>query len=147
MSKKALLPILIFVLSVVFFACSKQEGSVFSGKTQSYKLYDSTGKGSATGSFTIFELPDKNARLSLKLNAIPVAGPALQAGIFTKDTLGIQHLYSKLADLNNATAISETALLVNDSSRNIKYADIITSKGYFVKVFNGNGVKAVGPIE
>jgi hypothetical protein len=140
---------LVFLLAAVLFSCSKKEETGFFGKSRDYLLYDTVlGKAREAGKFTIAELQNKGAKLTIQLNATAlVAGMALKANIVTKDTLGAEIIYSKLADVNATTGVSETAKLVTDSAKNISYADIILSKGYFVKIFSGSSVKASGAIQ
>jgi hypothetical protein len=137
----------VFLIALVI-SCSKNEETEFQRKSQSYKLYDTTaGMNKQVGIFTIAELEAKNAKLTIQLDTAARAARVTTASIVAKDTLGIEYRYAKLADINAATGISETALLVNDSAQNIKYADIITSKGFWVKITTPTTAAITGPIQ
>ncbi|HEX8461410.1 MAG TPA: hypothetical protein VF623_08265 [Segetibacter sp.] len=133
----------------MLFSCSKSEETVSQRKSQNYKLYDTTnGLKKEVGGFTIAELEEKNAKLTIQLDAAArITGVVMNASIVGRDTFPKEYRYAKLTDVDAATGISETAKLINDSSKNIKYADIITSKGFSVKIISGNNTAFTGAIQ
>jgi len=139
-------------ITVAFTGCSKSDDTqAIQGKSKEYKMYNtSSGNTLEAGSFTIAELQDGNARVSVRLNAnYRVAGVLYKSNITTTDASNsVELVFAVLADVDGGTGIGETNVLVSSGNNMaVKYADAVNKVGYVVKVFSGANVQARGTIQ
>jgi len=133
---------------VLLTSCSKSEDKAppFVGGSTDYKLFNlSTGTSVEAGTFTITELADGNARLSVQLNqGYKVAGAMFRTTITVPQTTGDELLFADLGDMDGGTGTLEVNPIVSGATNvPVKYSDVIHS-GYSIKVMNGNNLQASG---
>jgi hypothetical protein len=129
-------------------SCTKDDNPSLASKT--YSMYNySSGSAVSAGSFTINELGDGNASLSVNLaSGFLVPGVTLKSYLIITDTVTSSELtYANLDDIDGATGQETTSPVVNSSTNiAIPYAELISKTGYSVKVLNNTNVQAIGVI-
>jgi hypothetical protein len=148
MLKLVALPLFILI---AFASCSKSDDTpAFQGKSKEYKMYNtSSGTAVEAGSFTIAELADGNAKVTVRLNAnFRTSGTVYKSNITTTDAGGVELVFSNLSDVEGNSGVGETTVLMaSGSNLAVKYSDAITKIGYVVKVFSGANIQARGVIQ
>jgi hypothetical protein len=148
-----LLRFLVFpvLAALLFTACSKSENKTppFVGRTSDYKLHNlSTGTSVEAGTFTITELSDGNAKLSIQLGqGYLVAGAKFKTTITVPQATGSELLFADLGEMDGGTGTLVVNPIVSGATNvPAKYNDLIHS-GYLIKVMNGNNLQASGVIQ
>lgn len=143
---------LLFFIFLAFASCAKSSDTPASqGKSKEYKMFNtSSGNAVEAGSFLITELPDGNAKVTVRLNAnYRVSGVSYKSNITTTDAANnVELVYAILAEVDGSTGVGETKVLVSSGNNMpVKYADVITKAGYVLKVFSGANIQARGTIQ
>ena len=135
------------LLTLFAAACNKDDNPQLPSK--SYTLYNySSGSAVTAGSFTVKQLSDSSASLSVTLGSgFLVSGVTLKSYLIMKDSAtGTELIYANLNDIDGASGQATTSPVVNSSTNTaIKYTDLI-SAGYSVKILNNTNVQATGEI-
>lgn len=138
--------------AVLFTSCKKSEDAPpFVGRSEVYKMYNrSTGSDVEAGTFTITELVNGNARLSIQLNqGYRVAGAKFRTTITVPQTAGAGNelLFANLGEMDGGIGTLEVNPIVSGATNApIKYNEFIMQSGYTIKVMNGNNLQASGVI-
>lgn len=139
------------VLTATLFAsCSKDDNTpAFNARSSVYTMTNlSTGTAVEAGKFTITELANGNAKLSIQLNdGYKVAGTKLKTTITVPQPANSELLFADLGDMDGTTGTLEVNPVVSGATNvAVKYNDIIQS-GYVIKVMNGSNLQASGVIK
>lgn len=114
-----------------------------------YRLFNqSSGMPLDAGTFTISQLADGNASLTINLAAgYRVTNINLPSTIVTTDVTGTELLYANLGLVDGNTGIGITSpVVIASNNLAVKYIDLIAKTGYLIKVLNGGNVQARGVI-
>jgi hypothetical protein len=150
-SKKFLVLLVLPVLAAALLVgCSKSEDKpAFNARSNNYTLINlSTGAPVEAGKFTITELADGNAKLSIQLNqGYKVAGVKFRTTITAPQPTGPDLLFADLGDMDGGTGTLEVNPVVSGATNvPVKYNDLIQS-GYIIKIMNGSNLQAAGTIK
>lgn len=137
--------------AVLFTSCRKSDDTPpFVGRSEVYKMYNvSTGSDVEAGTFTITELANGNARLSIQLNqGYRVAGAKFRTTITVPQTAGNELLFADLGEMDGGIGTLEVNPIVSGATNAaVKYNEFIVQSGYTIKVMNGNNLQASGVIQ
>ena len=146
------LSLFFILLSALFIGCAKDDGNDPDPQLdfREYKLYNySSGTEAEAGSFRIDQLKDGNARLTISL-----AEPYRQNGISfndvinTKDEADNELVFSYLGSVDGRSGkLVINPVVSSGSNLPVKYSDLISKSGFYVKVMNGANVQANGEIK
>lgn len=130
-------------------SCTKDDTPSLASKT--YSMYNySSGSAVNAGSFTISELSDGNASLSVSLaSGFLVPGVTLKSYVvLTDSTSGGELIYANLNDIDGTSGQVTTSPVINSSTNTaIPYTELVSKTGYSVKVLNNTNVQAKGDIQ
>lgn len=130
-------------------SCTKDDNPSLASKT--YMMYNySSGSAVNAGSFTINELGDGNASLSVNLaSGFLVPGVTLKSYVVLTDTTsGGELIYANLNDIDGTSGQATTSPVMSSSTNTaIRYTELISKIGYSVKVLNNTNVQAKGDIQ
>lgn len=132
-----------------FVACNDDDDDGPPLSFREYNLYNySSGNQVDAGSFRIDEQRDGNARLSITLApAFRVDNVNFQAQLVARDTNNVELVYASLGQVNGGSGeLSVSPILESATNLPVRYADLITKTGYFVRILNGANVQATGEI-
>lgn len=136
------------LFAVFAMACNKDDNPQL--PSQSYSLYNySSGSAVTAGSFTVKELSDSSASLTVNLaSGFLVPGVTLKSYLVITDSVtGAELIYANLNDIDGATGQVTTSPVVNSSTNTaIRYTDLISTH-YTIKILNNTNVQATGQIE
>ena len=135
----------------LFSSCSKSDNNINQQPTvkKEYRLFNqSSGMPLDAGTFTISQLADGNASLTINLAAgYRVTNVNLPSSIVTSDVTGTELLYASLGLVDGNTGVGLTSPVVMASNNlAVKYIDLIAKTGYLIKVLVGSNVQARGVI-
>jgi hypothetical protein len=136
---------LTFCIATLFFiSCKKDSPSL---PSKQYVLYNySSGNATPAGTFTIQQVGDSNAALSIQLSSeYLVPNTNLQAYLTISDTSNL--IFSTLGIVNgNSGRAIINPVMTNGNNQPVKYNDLIGMIGYTVKVLNNSNIQASGSI-
>ena len=115
-----------------------------------YKLFNySSGSAAEAGSFRADQLADGNTRLTISLSEpYRQNGITFDAVINTKDDSGNELVFSYLGAVNGKTGnLVVNPVIGSGSNLPVKYSELISKTGFYVKVMNGANVQATGEIK
>ena len=145
--------ILFFIsLPVLFLGCAKDNGNDPDPQLdfREYKLFNySSGSEVEAGSFRIDQLKDGNARLTISLiEPYRQSGIAFDAVINTRDEADNELVFSYLGSVDGGSGkLVINPVISSGSNLPVKYSDLISKSGFYVKVMNGANVQARGEIK
>ena len=145
--------ILFFIsLPVLFLGCAKDNGNDPDPQLdfREYKLFNySSGSEVEAGSFRIDQLKDGNARLTISLiEPYRQSGIAFDAVINTRDEADNELVFSYLGSVDGGSGkLVINPVISSGSNLPVKYSDLISKSGFYVKVMNGANVQATGEIK
>ena len=145
--------ILFFIsLPVLFLGCAKDNGNDPDPQLdfREYKLFNySSGSEVEAGSFRIDQLKDGNARLTISLiEPYRQSGIAFDAVINTRDEADNELVFSYLGSVDGGSGkLVINPVISSGSNLPVKYSDLISNSGFYVKVMNGANVQATGEIK
>ncbi|HTN08948.1 hypothetical protein [Agriterribacter sp.] len=143
---------LFFLLSAVFAGCKKDNNSNPDPNLdfRTYKLFNySSGAEVEAGNFRIDQLADGNTRLTISINEpYRQNGINFDAVINTKDETANELVFSYLGNVNGKTgSLTVNPVMGSGSNLPVKYSDLISKTGYYIKIMNGANVQATGEIK
>ncbi len=111
--------------------------------------YNSQGAKVQTGTATITELSDGNAKANINFTSGLLSGATYTAGIYLPvvgDTTGaIAGAYAQLNEVKGEN--TETNPVKKFDGNQAKFSEIIAKTGYIIKVYQGSVVAGWGKIE
>lgn len=145
---------LLFLLSATttLFSCKKDSGPDPDPVLdfRNYKLFNySSGSEVEAGSFKIEQLINGNSRLTINISEpFRQSGANFGAVINTKDGGDDELVFSNLGMVNGGTGDLVTDPVIGSGSNlPVKFTDLISKTGYYVKIMNGANVQATGEIK
>ena len=137
----------------LFSSCSKSDNNNNNNQQptvkKEYRLFNqSSGTPLDAGTFTISQLADGNASLTINLAAgYRVTNINLPSSIVTTDATGTELIYANLGLVDGNTGVGITSpVVIASNNLAVKYVDLIAKTGYLIKVLNGSNVQARGVI-
>ena len=141
--------VIVLLSSLLFSACSKNDSEP-TLPSKEYTLYNySSGSAVNAGSFTIQELADSTASLTIKLSSgFSIANVSLPAYIAKTDSItGVELIYANLGNVDGTSGILTATPVKTSDNMTVNYSTLVGLQGYYVKVMNGTNVQAKGSIQ
>ncbi|HRO45673.1 hypothetical protein [Agriterribacter sp.] len=140
------------LLSAIFAGCKKDNNNNPDPNLdfRTYKLFNySSGAEVEAGNFRIDQLADGNARLTITISEpYRQDGINFDAVINTKDEAENELIFSYLGSVNGKTgSLIVNPVMGSGSNLPVKYSDLISKTGYYIKIMNGANVQATGEIK
>ncbi len=139
----------VLISTALFTACTKDSNKP-DLPSQQYILYNySQGSPVEAGTFTIQQQADSTASLTIQLTSgFYVPSVSMPAAIVNADSVsGVDFVYANLnpVDGNNGLSVTSPVKMTNNLA--VTYSDLISKKGYRVRVMNGSNVQAMGTLQ